>query len=167
MRIMGIDPGSRATGVGVVESKGSSLRCIAAGVVRPQGCDRFIQRLDSLYKGVASAIEEYSPDVFAIEDLFFAKNAKSALKLGHARAAVMLAALHAGLSVYEYTPLEVKKAVVGYGKAEKVQVQQMVKIILNIPALPPTDAADALAVAICHANTVALHASCTAQALQV
>ncbi len=159
--IIGIDPGSRATGFGVVESSGSSLRCLGAGVIRVTGETAFANRLDRLYSGVAKAIEQYTPTVFAIEDLFFARNAKSALKLGHARAAAILAAVHHGLPVYEYTPLAVKKAVVGYGKAEKGQVQQMVRILLNLCSPPAQDAADALAVAICHANTsqLALKAS--------
>ena len=156
MVIMGVDPGSRVTGIGVVEASGSSLRCLGAGVIRVSGERSFVSRLDRLYQGVAGAIDKYAPDVFAIEDLFFARNAKSALKLGHARASAMLAAVHAGLDVYEYTPLAIKKAVVGYGKAEKVQVQQMVKVLLNLNSIPPADAADALAVAICHANSARL-----------
>ena len=162
--ILGIDPGSRATGFGIVESCGSDLRCLGAGVIRVRGDMEFASRLDRLYSGVKHAIMEYSPSVFAIEDVFFARNAKSALKLGHARAAAMLAAVHNSLPVYEYTPLAVKKAVVGYGKAEKGQVQQMVKILLNLGSMPAKDAADALAVAICHANSSRLTLIASGQA---
>ncbi len=162
--ILGIDPGSRATGFGIVESRGSTLRCLGAGVIRVPGNMEFAARLDRLYSGVAGAIREYSPSVFAIEDVFFARNAKSALKLGHARAAAMLAAVHSSLPVFEYTPLAVKKAVVGYGKAEKGQVQQMVKILLNLGSMPAQDAADALAVAICHANSARLTLTASGQA---
>ena len=154
--ILGIDPGSRATGYGVVHSSGSSLRCLGAGVIRVPADMEFCTRLERLYAGVSSAIDTHAPGVFAIEDVFVAKNAKSAMKLGHARAAAMLAAVHCGLPVYEYTPLQVKKAVVGYGKAEKKQVQHMVKLLLGLASYPAQDASDALAVAICHANSVRL-----------
>lgn len=151
--IIGIDPGSRATGFGVIISHGSSLRCLGAGVIRVPADLEFCNRLDRLYTGVIQTIKEYSPSVFAIEDMFFARNAKSALKLGHARAAAILAGVHSTLAIYEYTPLAVKKAVVGYGRAEKRQVQHMVKLLLNLSKMPAQDAADALAVAICHANS--------------
>ncbi len=154
--IIGIDPGSRATGFGVVLSRGSSLKCLGAGVIRVPADIEFSTRLGRLYSGVVQVIEQYSPSDFAIEDMFFARNAQSALKLGHARAAAMLAAVHRSLPVYEYTPLVVKKSVAGYGKAEKQQVQQMVKLLLSLSSTPPQDAADALAVAICHANTAQL-----------
>ena len=132
---------------------------MGAGVIRFATDGAFFQRLDRIYAGVASIIEEYSPSVCAVEDMFFARNAKSALKLGHARAAAVLAAVHHGLPVYEYTPLQVKKAVVGYGRAEKMQVQQMVTLLLGLRSAPASDAADALAVAICHASSARLASS--------
>jgi crossover junction endodeoxyribonuclease RuvC len=116
----------------------------------------FSYRLKELYAGIAGLIEEFSPQEAAVEQVFVAKNAKSALKLGHARAAALLAALNMGLSVFEYTPLEIKKAVVGYGQAEKNQVRQMVRLLLNLSKAPALDASDALAAAICHANTIGL-----------
>lgn len=148
-------------------SHGSSLKCLGAGVIRVPAEMEFSSRLDRLYTGVRQAIEKYSPSVFAIEDMFFARNAKSALKLGHARAAAILAGVHSSLAIYEYTPLVVKKAVVGYGRAEKKQVQQMVKLLLNLSAMPAQDAADALAVAICHANSSRLTLTASRRAAPV
>ncbi len=160
--VLGIDPGSRATGYGVVRGHGQELKCVGAGVIRAATDGTFFQRLDRIYSGVTSIIEEYSPSVCAVEDMFFARNAKSALKLGHARAAAVLAAVHCGLPVYEYTPLQVKKAVVGYGRADKTQVQRMVSLLLGLGSAPASDAADALAVAICHASAVRLAARVSA-----
>ncbi len=112
----------------------------------------FISRLKVLYDGMAAVISEFRPDVAAVEEVFVSRNVRSALKLGHARAAVVMAALNRGLPVYEYTPLEIKKAVVGYGRAEKHQVQKMISMILNLGRMPASDASDALAVAVCHAH---------------
>lgn len=154
--ILGIDPGSRAMGFGLVTAQGSRLNHVAAGVLRPRVMEPFSYRLKELYQGVSRLIEEFSPQEAAVEQVFVARNAKAALKLGHARAAAMLAALNMGLSVYEYTPLEIKKAVVGYGQAEKGQVRQMVRLLLNLSKMPALDASDALAAAICHANTMGL-----------
>jgi crossover junction endodeoxyribonuclease RuvC len=156
-RILGIDPGSRATGYGCISHEGSRLRFLGAGVIRLPADMSFARRLERLYAGLAEVISALRPTVSAVEDVFHAVNARSALRLGHARGAAILAAVHADVPVYEYTPLQVKKAVVGYGKAEKAQVQDMVKLLLNLPQRPAQDAADALAVAICHAHSAGHH----------
>jgi len=151
VRVFGIDPGSERTGYGCVEAHGSRHRMIACGAVTSSSLTPFPERLRAIHKGLATLIEECHPQVVAIESLFFAANVRSALKLGHARGVAMLAAVEAGLPIVEYTPAEIKRAVVGYGRAEKHQVQQMVKLVLGLSSAPaPHDAADALAVAICH-----------------
>ena len=156
MRIFGIDPGSERTGYGCVETDGSRQRIVTSGAIRSPASASFPEKLLKIHTGLASLIGECRPDCVAIENLFHATNARSALKLGHARGVAMLAAVEAGLPVFEYTPAEVKRAVVGYGRAEKQQVQQMVKLILGLAVLPtPFDASDALAVAICHCNSQA------------
>jgi crossover junction endodeoxyribonuclease RuvC len=153
VRIFGIDPGSERTGYGCVETDGSRHRLIAAGAIATPATATFPQKLLLIHSRLAALIEECRPDCAAIENLFFATNVRSALKLGHARGVAMLAAVEAGLPVFEYTPAEIKRAVVGYGRAEKPQVQQMVKILLGLAEIPsPHDAADALAVAICHVH---------------
>ncbi len=155
MKIFGIDPGSDRTGYGCVEAAGSRQRLVISGAIRtPAG--PFPEKLLAIHTALAALIRECRPDCVAIENLFYSTNARSALKLGHARGVAVLAAVEAGLPVVEYTPAEIKRAVVGYGRAEKHQVQQMVKLLLGLPALPtPHDAADALAVAICHLNAAA------------
>ncbi len=157
MRVMGIDCGSEFTGFGVVElGDGRVLRCVAAGVIRLPVRDGLPQRLERIFQELSAVIVEHRPQIVAIEDVFHAANAKSALKLGHVRGVAMLAAAHAGLEVAEYAPLAVKSAVVGYGRAEKSQVQQMVARLLQLETLPePPDVADALAIAICHLHTAA------------
>jgi crossover junction endodeoxyribonuclease RuvC len=150
--ILGVDPGSRATGFGIISRRGNSLGIVDAGVIRLTSEKRFAKRLERLYARLNEVIRLHHPTVSAVEDVFHAVNPRSALLLGHARGAIMLAAVHGGLPVYEYTPTEVKQAVVGYGRAEKAQVQHMVRILLNLPERPAQDAADALAVAICHAS---------------
>ncbi len=155
MLILGIDPGSRATGYGVITSTdgGGDISFVASGVIRTSSARGFISRLKILYDGIDAVISEFKPDVAAVEEVFVSRNVRAALKLGHARAAVVMAAVNRSLLVYEYTPLEIKKAVAGYGKAEKVQVQKMVSVILNLSKIPPKDASDALAVAVCHAHS--------------
>jgi len=154
VRIFGIDPGSDRTGYGCVESDGSRHRIIVSGAISGGGAS-FPEKLLNIHTGLAVLLAEYRPDCVAIENLFHSTNARSALKLGHARGVAMLAAVEAGLPIAEYTPAEVKRAVVGYGRAEKHQVQQMVKLLLGLPALPtPHDAADALAIAICHSHAM-------------
>jgi crossover junction endodeoxyribonuclease RuvC len=155
VRIFGIDPGSARTGYGCVETDGSRHRIVICGAVATPAGAAFSDKLLEIHRRLADLLAECRPDSVAIEDLFHAANARSALKLGHARGVAMLAAAQAGLPVAEYTPAEIKRAVVGYGRAEKPQVQQMIKLLLGLPAAPsPHDAADALAVAICHAHSV-------------
>ena len=163
MRIFGIDPGSERTGYGCVESDGRRHRLVTCGAITaPPGSD-LPQRLSRIYRELSALLRAAQPECVAIENLFHAANARSALRLGHARGVAMLAAVEAGCEVVEYTPAEVKRAVVGYGRAEKPQVQMMVKLLLGLPAAPsPHDAADALAIAICHVHNaphVALKAS--------
>ncbi len=156
MRIFGIDPGSNRTGYGCVETDGSRHRIVISGAISAPALAPFPDRLLKIHSRLAALLADCRPDCVAIESLFHAANARSALKLGHARGVAVLAAVEAGLPVVEYTPAEVKRAVVGYGRAEKHQVQQMVKLLLGLAALPsPHDAADALAVAICHVHSMA------------
>lgn len=153
MRVLGIDPGATATGWGVVESKGNALVFVAAGVIRTTPQAPFPDRLQAIFKGVGEVIRTHRPQAASVEEIFMAKNPQSAIKLGHARGAAMVAAGHAGLPVSEFTALHIKKAVVGFGQAEKAQVQQMVARLLNMEKPPPQDAADALAAGICFLNT--------------
>lgn len=153
MRIFGIDPGSERTGYGCVETDGSRHRMVDCGAIRAASSAAFPDRLLEIHRRLSELIARHRPDGVAIENLFFAVNARSALRLGHARGVAMLAAAECGVPVFEYTPAEIKRAVVGYGRAEKPQVQKMIKLILGLPTIPtPHDAADALAVAICHAH---------------
>ena len=149
-RVLGIDPGSHVTGYGVVEKVRNDLRWVAHGEIRPEKGGLFSSCLQTIYEGLREAIRQAAPDALAIEDIFYGKNVRSLIKQGHVRGAAILAGNNMASPVFEYSPLEIKKAVVGYGRAEKGQVQQMVRAILNLPELPPPDAADALAVAICH-----------------
>jgi crossover junction endodeoxyribonuclease RuvC len=154
VRIFGIDPGSERTGYGCVESDGSRHRIVAAGAISTSAAAGFPEKLLAIHARLSVLLAECGPDCVAIESLFHASNVRSALKLGHARGVAMLAAVEAGLPVVEYTPAEIKRAVVGYGRAEKHQVAEMVKLILGLAARPsPHDAADALAVAICHVHS--------------
>jgi len=156
VKIFGIDPGSDCTGYGCVDTDGSRHRMVVFGAIRTTAARSFPDKLLEIHAGLSALLAECRPDCVAIENLFHAVNVRSALKLGHARGVAMLAAVEAGVSVVEYTPAEIKRAVVGYGRAEKHQVQQMVKLILGLAEPPsPHDAADALAVAICHAHSSA------------
>lgn len=154
---MGIDCGGEYTGFGVVEQTGEAeLLCLAMGAVRLRTRDPLELRLHSIFHELSAVIRDWQPEIVAIEDVFYASNAKSALKLGHVRGVAMLAAAEAKLPVAAYSPLSVKSAVVGYGRAEKVQVQMMVARLLKLPEPPqPADVADALAIAICHLHTAA------------
>jgi len=155
VRIFGIDPGSERTGYGCVESDGRRHVLVACGTVAVPPGDTFPNRLARIHSGLSALLTSYRPDCVAIENLFHAANVRSALKLGHARGVAMLAAVEAGCDIVEYTPAEIKRAVVGYGRAEKQQVGQMVKLLLGLRAAPtPHDAADALAVAICHLHSM-------------
>jgi crossover junction endodeoxyribonuclease RuvC len=154
VRVFGIDPGSERTGYGCVETDGSRHTVLLCGAIKTSRASSFADKLLEIHRNLKAIIADARPDCVAIESVFHAVNVMSALKLGHARGVAMLAAVEAGVPVAEYSPAEVKRAVVGYGRAEKAQVQQMVKLILGLPTVPsPHDAADALAVAICHAHS--------------
>jgi crossover junction endodeoxyribonuclease RuvC len=149
-RVLGVDPGSRVTGYGIVEYAASGLRCVLYGEIKPARGVSLSACLQTVCGGIQEVIRQAAPEALAIEDIFYGKNIQSLIKQGHVRGVAILAGADGGLPVYEYSPLEIKKAVVGYGRAEKGQVQMMVRAILKLPELPPPDAADALAAAICH-----------------
>ena len=152
IRILGIDPGSRKTGYGLIDVERGRARYVASGVIRiPEGA--LPERLKLIFDAVSQIAGQYQPQQMAIESVFMAKSAGSALKLGQARGAAIVAATNAGLPVAEYEARKVKQAVVGTGAADKLQVQHMVKTLLALPAAPQEDAADALAVALCHMHT--------------
>lgn len=151
MRILGIDPGSRVTGYGIIDAEGQRLRWVASGCVKSPGAE-FPLRLKLIYDGVLNLVEEFHPTVLAVEQVFVHKNADSALKLGQARGAAICAGLAGDLPVFEYATRQVKQALVGSGGADKQQVQHMVKILLGIRGEMRLDASDALGVALCHAH---------------
>jgi crossover junction endodeoxyribonuclease RuvC len=151
-RILGIDPGSRITGYGVIEIDRGRLRFVACGTIKTSQKSPFAHRLNEIFEGINEVIQLHLPAVAAVEDVFLATNPSSALKLGHARGAAVVAVMQNGLSVFDYSPRQVKQAVVGYGQAEKGQVQHMIRVLLGLAGSPSADAADALAVAVCHAN---------------
>jgi crossover junction endodeoxyribonuclease RuvC len=154
MRVFGIDPGSLVTGYGVVEEQGNRLQALAWGTVRTSSKHVLSERLKRIYDGLTEPLQTWQPDAVSVEQVFFADNPKTALTLGHARGVALLAVAHADVQLVEYSALEIKMAVVGYGRAAKPQVQQMVRHLLNLHAAPqPADAADALAAAICHMHT--------------
>ena len=157
MRILGIDPGSRLTGYGIIEQQGNRLRHIDNGVIATASQTPLPLRLHTIHQGLERVLAAYRPEAMAVEQVFLAKNALSALKLGHARGVALVCGVNAGLPVFEYSALQVKSAVVGYGRAAKGQVQQMVKALLNLPEIAQEDASDALAVAICHAHSSGLN----------
>jgi crossover junction endodeoxyribonuclease RuvC len=150
--ILGIDPGSRLTGYGVIRQHGSKFEYVASGCIR-MTLGEIPDRLKQIFDGISQIIEQTQPTVFAIEQVFMARNPDSALKLGQARGAAIVAAKVGGLDVYEYSALQVKQSVVGTGAADKAQVQHMVRTLLKLQANPQADAADALAVALCHGHT--------------
>ena len=158
--ILGIDPGSRITGYGVIRAQGQTLQHIASGSIRVAGHE-MPERLRRIFNELQSVVAAHTPEQVAIERVFMHVNPASALVLGHARGAAMVAVAEVNLPVAEYTARQVKQAVVGYGAADKVQVQQMVRFLLSLQALPEVDAADALAIAICHANTSSVSAYLT------
>jgi crossover junction endodeoxyribonuclease RuvC len=154
VKIFGIDPGSERTGYGCIESSGSRHRLIASGILSAPARATFPEKLLVIHTGLRALLERHRPECVAIENIFYAKNVRSALKLGHARGVALLAASEASIPVVEYSPAEIKRSVVGYGRAEKAQVQAMMKLLLGLDAAPsPHDVADALAVAICHIHT--------------
>jgi crossover junction endodeoxyribonuclease RuvC len=152
MKILGIDPGSRFTGFGIIEVNGDRVISLHQGVIKA-GAGEFPERLGIIFSGIRGLVEEFTPDEAAIESVFVSKNAGSALKLGQARGAAICAAISMGIPVSEYSPRSVKQAIVGRGGADKAQVQHMVRVLLQLKEMPVEDAADALAVALCHQHT--------------
>lgn len=151
MIILGIDPGIAIVGYGIIEVKGNAIRLLEYGCITTSSKSSLPSRLSFIMNEMRSIIDEFKPDEMAIEELFFNKNVKTAIQVAQARGVEILAGVEAGLTVYEYTPLQIKQGIVGYGRAEKRQVQEMVKTILNLTEIPkPDDAADAIAIAICH-----------------
>jgi len=160
MLILGIDPGLAIVGYSLIEKKGNKFNVLEYGVIRTPAGQENCDRLKSIYKELDDIIRNFEPDEMAVEELFFNKNVKTAIKVGQARGVILLVGAQSGLKIAEYTPLQIKQAVVGYGRAGKKQVQQMVKALLSLHELPsPDDAADALAVAICHGNSLGLNRS--------
>jgi crossover junction endodeoxyribonuclease RuvC len=151
VRIFGIDPGSERTGYGCIESAGTRHRLVICGSLSAPARATFPEKLQTIHAGLRALLERHRPECVAIEDIFYARNVRSALRLGHARGVAILAASQVGLPVVEYSPAAIKRAVVGYGRAEKPQVQEMIKLLLGLDSRPsPHDVADALAVAVCH-----------------
>jgi len=154
MRVLGVDPGTATTGFGLVEQESGKIRAVDYGCIRTSPDAPLPQRLHEVHARIQGIIRDFRPDVVAVEQVFFNKNARSALQVGQARGVVLLAANQTGLPVLEYTPLEVKMGVVGYGRASKRQIQSMIKVLLGLEDEPrPDDAADALAVALCCIHT--------------
>lgn len=157
MIILGIDPGYAIVGYGVIKYEGGKMSVVDYGKITTEANIPLSKRLKLIYDSLTHLIETFKPDVVAVEELFFNSNVKTAIAVGHARGVIILAAANKNLKIAEYTPLQIKQAVVGYGRADKNQVQQMVKMFLKLKEVPkPDDTADALAVAICHANSSAL-----------
>ncbi|MEE9258958.1 MAG: crossover junction endodeoxyribonuclease RuvC [Nitrospinaceae bacterium] len=151
MRVMGIDPGSVCTGYGIIEEVNEDLKLVHWGTIKGKQKQPFPQRLKLIYDGLIHAIQDFSPDIVAVEDIFFAMNPKSTIKLSQTRGVAILAAINEDKPIAEYTPLAVKQAIVGYGRADKAQVRDMVSVLLRLRTKPESfDASDALAVAICH-----------------
>lgn len=154
MKVFGIDPGSDRTGYGCVETDGTHHRLVTCGAIKTSPHATFAEKLLTIHDALAQLLRASNPDCVAIENIFHANNVRSALKLGHARGVAVLAAVEGGFTVAEYSPAEIKRAVVGYGRAEKHQVQEMIKVLLGLDRVPtPHDVADALAVAICHVHS--------------
>ena len=152
MLVLGVDPGSIVTGYGLVEKQNNIMTCLHVDTITSSGGVPFYERIHNIYQTMVQIMGRYHPEELAIEDIFFAKNIKSALKIGHARGAVLIAAVQCGIKIFEYSPLEIKQSVVGYGRATKDQVRSMVQVILKLQRQPTLDASDALATAICHLN---------------
>ena len=157
MRVLGIDPGTAATGYGIVEERKDGLHAVRHGAITYPTSLPFPQRLLRIYRELRALLIEFQPDCAAVEAVFFARNVQSALRLGQARGVALLALAEAGVEIHEYSALEVKKAVTSFGQAQKDQVQHMVQMLLRLPEAPqPADAADALAIAICHQHAARL-----------
>lgn len=154
MIILGIDPGTATTGYGVVKSKNGTLEEVAHGCILTKSSDELDRRLNIIFDQLIKVIGKFKPEMVAVEELFFASNTKTAISVGHARGVILLACSKSKVPVYEYTPLQVKQAICGYGRGEKQQIQKMVQALLGLKEIPkPDDAADGLAIAICHANS--------------
>ncbi len=155
MVILGIDPGIATVGYGVISAVGGRFTALEYGAILTPAHTLFEKRLNQIYDELSAIIKRHQPDVMAVEELFFNKNVKTAIDVSHGRGVILLAAYRAGVDIYEYTPLQIKQNLVGYGRAEKGQIMYMTKLLLNLKEVPkPDDTADALAVAICHANFV-------------
>ena len=152
MIVLGVDPGSRVTGYGLVEKNALQMTCLHVGTFGTSLNRPFFERIYEIFQAMTEIMSRFRPEEMAIEDLFFHKNLQSAMKIGHARGAVLIAAVQNHVKIFEYSPLEIKKSVVGYGRASKEQVRSMTQAILKLKTLPPLDASDALATAICHLN---------------
>ncbi len=157
MIILGIDPGTATTGYGVIENKNGKIKAVDHGCILTKTGQDLEDRLDIIFNDLTDIIKNFKPEMVAVEELFFASNAKTAISVGHARGVILLACKKAKVPVYEYTPLQVKQAICGYGRGDKQQIQKMVKALLNLNEIPkPDDAADGLAIAICHAHSYKL-----------
>lgn len=152
MRVLGVDPGTLATGWGLVVRRGRELQHLDHGVVRTRAADPLQDRLKTIHDALADALAAHAPDALALEECYVSKNAQSALKLGHTRGVVMVAGLAAGATIHAYQPSRIKSAVTGNGRAAKHQIQEMVRVMLGLSGVAPRDASDALAAAICHAQ---------------
>lgn len=154
MIILGIDPGFAIVGYGIIKYEKNSFKLLDYGAIKTDATSQIADRLKIIYDNLCNLIKLHNPDFIAIEELFFNTNVKTAIAVGHGRGICLLSAANSNIPIFEYTPLQVKQAVCGYGRADKNQVQQMVKIMLNLKEIPkPDDAADALAVSICHAHS--------------
>lgn len=159
MLILGIDPGTAITGYGLVREDDGNLALVDCGVITTPAGQSLPARLQTLYQGLADVIRKHQPTAAAVEELFFSRNVRTALSVGHARGVVLLALANAGLPIHEYKPLEVKQAIAGYGGADKRQVQEMVRMLLHLDHVPqPDDAADAVAIAVCHIHSAQMMA---------
>lgn len=159
MLVLGIDPGTAITGYGLVREDAKGLTLVDCGVITTPAGHPLPARLQTIYRGLADLIAARRPDAAAVEELFFSRNVRTALSVGHARGVTLLALADAGLPIHEYKPLEVKQAIAGYGGADKRQVQEMVRMLLNLESIPrPDDAADAVAVAVCHIHSARMKA---------
>lgn len=159
MLVLGIDPGTAITGYGVVHEQDEGLSLVACGVVTTPSSQPLPERLQTIYRGLSEVVRRWQPEEAAVEELFFSRNVRTALSVGQARGVALLALVDAGLPIYEYKPLEIKQAVAGYGGADKQQVQEMVRMLLSLDRVPqPDDAADAVAVAVCHIHSARMAA---------
>jgi crossover junction endodeoxyribonuclease RuvC len=152
MLVLGVDPGSRVTGYGLVEKKDRQVICLKSGTLKTSAHLPFYERIHQIFRAMTRIMECYNPTEMSVEDMFFHKNLQSSMKIGHARGAVLIAAVECGIRIFEYSPLEIKKSVVGYGRATKEQVRAMIQLMLKLNKPPALDASDALAAALCHIN---------------